>query len=84
MSLRLPESDLAVIDRAAGLRGCSRTQFMREASVMAAEQLILEQTLISLTPEGFAGFMAALSAPAVVVPELAALRSHPAPWDTKP
>ena len=31
MSMRLPASDVAVIDRAASLRGRSRTDFVREA-----------------------------------------------------
>jgi hypothetical protein len=31
--MRLPESDIAIIDRAANLRGRSRTDFVREAAV---------------------------------------------------
>jgi uncharacterized protein (DUF1778 family) len=34
--MRLPEGDLAIIDRAAGLKGRSRTDFVREAAVRAA------------------------------------------------
>ena len=37
LSMRLPEADVAVIDRAAALRGRSRTDFVREAAVRAAE-----------------------------------------------
>jgi uncharacterized protein (DUF1778 family) len=36
LSMRLPEFDIAIIDRAAKPRGRSRTDFMREASVRAA------------------------------------------------
>jgi len=36
LSMRLPPGDIAVIDRAAGLRGRSRTDFVREAAVRAA------------------------------------------------
>jgi uncharacterized protein (DUF1778 family) len=31
LSMRLPEGDIAIIDRAADLRGRSRTDFVREA-----------------------------------------------------
>ena len=42
ISMRLPEADVAMIDRAAGLRGRSRTDFVREAAVRAAEQGVIE------------------------------------------
>lgn len=35
LSMRLPEADIAIIDRAANLRGRSRTDFVREAAVRA-------------------------------------------------
>ena len=34
LSMRLPDTDIALIDRAAGLRGRSRTEFVREAAVL--------------------------------------------------
>ena len=43
LSMRLPEADVAVIDRAAALRGRSRTDFVREAAVRAAEAALLEE-----------------------------------------
>ena len=73
LSMRLPEADIAVIDRAAALRGSSRTDFVREAAVRAAEEVVLEQTLLRMSDEGFAAFMAAVTAPAAPVPELALL-----------
>ncbi len=39
ISMRLPEADIAMIDRAAGLRGRSRTGFVRDAAVRAAEDV---------------------------------------------
>ena len=42
LAIRLSEADLAVIDRAAQLRGRSRTDFVREAAVRAAEDAILD------------------------------------------
>lgn len=81
LSMRLPASDIAVIDRAAGLRGRSRTDFIREAAVRAAEQTILESTLIRMSPAGFAAFLEALSAPPRVVPEILGLMQRKAPWE---
>jgi uncharacterized protein (DUF1778 family) len=81
ISMRLPEADIAMIDRAAGLRGRSRTDFVREAAVRAAEDVLMENRLIRMSPEGFAEFMAALAAPATPVPEMVELAKRPSPWE---
>ncbi len=81
ISMRLPEADVAMIDRAAGLRGRSRTDFVREAAVRAAEDVLMESRLIRMSPEAFAAFMDALSAPAAPVPEMVELVNRPAPWE---
>ena len=73
LSMRLLEADIAIIDRAAGLRGRSRTDFVREAAVRAAEEVLLERTLIRMSPAGFAAFREAIDAPAAPVPELVEL-----------
>jgi uncharacterized protein (DUF1778 family) len=84
LSMRLLEADIAIIDRAAGLRGRSRTDFVREAAVRAAEEVLLERTLIRMSPAGFAAFRAAMEAPAAPVPELVELLRRPAPWEDAP
>jgi len=81
LSMRLPEADIAVIDRAARLRGRSRTDFVREAAVQAAEDVLLERSLIRMSPGGFNAFMKSLSGPATPVPELVELLRRPAPWE---
>jgi uncharacterized protein (DUF1778 family) len=81
ISMRLPEADVAIIDRAADLRGRSRTDFVRDAAVRAAEELIMENRLIRMSPEGFADFMNVLSSPAAPVPEMVELAKRPAPWE---
>ncbi len=81
ISIRLPEADIAIIDRAARLRGRSRTDFVREAAVSAAEAVVLEQTLVKLSPEAFTAFTAAISAPAEAVPALVEILSRKAPWE---
>lgn len=81
ISMRLPEADVAMIDRAASLRGRSRTDFVRDAAVRAAEQVVMEQGLIRMSPEGFADFVSVLSQPAKPVPEISEVVRRPAPWD---
>jgi uncharacterized protein (DUF1778 family) len=81
LSMRLLEADLAIIDRAAGLRGRSRTDFVREAAVRAAEQVLMERTLIRMSPAGFAAFRDAILAPAAPVEALVELLRRPAPWE---
>ena len=83
LSMRLPEADVAIIDRAAGMRGRSRTDFIREAAVRAAEEAILETWLIRMSADGFAAFLKALSAPAAAVPEIVELMGRKAPWETE-
>lgn len=80
LSLRLPEGDLAVIDRAAHLRGRSRTDFMRETTVRAAEEVLLEHGLVRLSAEGFQAFASAIAAPAKPVPEMVEALKRKAPW----
>ncbi|WP_425500153.1 DUF1778 domain-containing protein [Propylenella binzhouense] len=54
---------------------------MRDAAVRAAEEVVMENRLIRMSPEGFADFMKVLSAPAAPVPEIVELTERPAPWE---
>jgi uncharacterized protein (DUF1778 family) len=81
LSMRLPEADIAIIDRAAALRGRSRTDFVRDAAVRAAEDVLMETAPVRMSPAGFKAFMAALSEPATAVPEMQELFSRKAPWE---
>lgn len=81
LSMRLPEEDIAIIDRAAGMRGRSRTDFVREAAVRAAEDVLMESTLVRMSASGFNAFMKALAEPAAPVPEMVVVLKRRAPWD---
>ena len=82
MSMRLPQADIAMIDRAANLRGRSRTDFVRDAAVRAAEEVVMESALVRMSPQGFKAFMAVIEAPGTAVPELVELFKRKAPWAT--
>lgn len=81
LSMRLPDADIAIIDRAAGMRGRSRTDFVREAAVRAAEDVLMESTLVRMSPSGFNAFMKALAEPSTAVPEMVELLKRPPPWE---
>lgn len=83
VSMRLADTDVAIIDRAARMRGRSRTVFMRDAAVRMAEEVIMEDTAIRMSPDGFAAFAAMLDNPAKPVPEMVALLKRLAPWEGK-
>lgn len=82
LSMRLPEADIAVIDRAATLRGRSRTDFVRDAAVRAAEDVLMETRPIRMSAAGFKAFMQALSEPAKPAQEIVELFQRAAPWET--
>lgn len=82
LSMRLPEADIAIIDRAAGVRGRFRTEFVREAAVRAAEDVLMESTLLRMSLSGFNAFVKVLAGPATAVPEMVELLERPAPWES--
>jgi uncharacterized protein (DUF1778 family) len=82
LSMRLPEADIAIIDRAASLRGRSRTDFVRDAAVRAAEDVLMETSPVRMSAAGFKAFLAAVSGPATAVPEMVEVLRRTAPWET--
>ena len=81
LSVRLSDSDIALIDRAADLLGWSRTAFVREAAVRAAKVVPMDSTLLRMSPEGFEAFVQAISAPATPVLEIIASLRNAVPWE---
>ena len=81
LSMRLPEQDIAIIDRAAALRGSSRTEFVRDAAVRAAEAIVMENTLLRMSPEGFSRFMTLIAGPAKPVAAMVKLLKRKSPWE---
>jgi uncharacterized protein (DUF1778 family) len=77
--MRLSAADIAMIDRAAVASGRSRTSFVRNAAIRAAEEVVLESTVIRMRPKSFVAFMAAIEAPATEVPELVSALKRSAP-----
>lgn len=80
LSIRIPAAELALIDRAAVIDQRSRTEFMRAASLSAAQEVLLSRKLVYFNAQAFDHFAAAMKGPAVVSPEMLSVFRHKAPW----
>ena len=63
-NLLVTPEDQALIDRAVRASGITRTDFVLQAARLAAQELLIEQTWLSVGAEPFERFAAALDAPA--------------------
>jgi uncharacterized protein (DUF1778 family) len=81
VQLRLRPVEKAVIARAAELRQTSLSQFIRENAYLAAQQVLADQALFSLSVERWKVFCQALDAPARAIPVLRQFLSQPSVFD---
>jgi uncharacterized protein (DUF1778 family) len=81
INLRTPLAQRELIDRAARLQGKSRTDFMLEASRDKAEQVLLDQTMFTVTAKQFKAFEALMNKPLAQNAGLKRLLAKPAAWD---
>ncbi len=81
LNLRIRPDLRSLIDRAAELAGKSRTDFVLEASRRAAEDTLLDRTLVMADPEAFAAFSERLDAPPVPNENLRRALARKAPWE---
>lgn len=63
VNLRVREDIRDLIDRAAQGLGKSRSEFMIDAARRAAEETLLDQTLVRVDPETYAHFLSVLDQP---------------------
>lgn len=81
INLRAPAAQRTLIDRAAQLQGKTRTEFMLEASREKAQQVLLDQTLFSVSPKQYKAFVALMDAPLGKNVPLQRLLAKRAPWE---
>lgn len=62
LNIRIPAAERNLIDRAALSSGKTRTDFILSAARRAAEEALLERSLILVSPAKFAKFLALLEA----------------------
>lgn len=63
VNFRMTDERLALIDRAAAIRGVTRTEFVLRSSEAAAIETLNERPVIALDDEAYDAFVAALDAP---------------------
>jgi uncharacterized protein (DUF1778 family) len=83
VNLRVRGETRSIIDRAASLLGRSRSDFMIEASRRAAEDAILDQTVIATDRASFDRFVAILDRPPETNEKLRKMLRAPAPWESQ-
>lgn len=81
INIRIRPEVRELIDQAASLQGKSRSDFMLEAARRAAEEALLDRTLIRVDPETYARFVALLDAPPAPSEGLRRLMSASVPWE---
>lgn len=70
MNVRTSDERLRLLDRAAAIRGVSRSEFVLRSSEAAAIEVLNERPIVALDDEAWDAFTAALDAPADPDPAL--------------
>ena len=81
LNLRIKPEVRGLIDRAAKARGKNRTDFILDAARAAAEETLLDQALMAVSPEAYADFVARLDRAPAPNSRLLKTQQMPAPWD---
>ena len=81
INLRALPEQRSLIDRAAGVLGKTRSDFMLEAACERAKEVVLDQTFFRLDEKQYKQFVAMLDAPLMPNPGLERLLAVKAPWE---
>ena len=83
LNIRIKPEERGLIDRAAKARGKNRTEFVLEAARIAAGEAILDQAILSVTPEAYQAFLEQLDLPPKPNERLRKTMQASAPWDAE-
>ena len=81
LNIRIKPQVRELIDRAAELAGKNRTNFVLDAACRAAESLLLDRTVLSVTPKAYREFLKRLDARPRPNKRLIKTMRTRAPWD---
>jgi uncharacterized protein (DUF1778 family) len=81
LNLRIKPEERGLIDRAAKMLGKNRTDFMLDASRRAAEEALLDRTILTVSLKAYAEFLARLDAPPQPNERLRRTMRTSAPWE---
>jgi uncharacterized protein (DUF1778 family) len=82
LNFRMPSKAVDLIDRAAARAHKDRTEFVLEASVARAQEVLLDQTVFPLSGPDFDAFVAALDNPRPPNARLEALARRKPAWES--
>ena len=81
LNLRIKAEERGLIDRAAKTLGKNRTDFVLDAARRAAEDALLDRTILTVSPKAYAEFLARLDAPPQPNERLRKTLRAVAPWE---
>ena len=81
LNIRIKADVRNLIDRAAKSRGKNRTDFILESARAAAEDALLDQVIMTVTPQAYEQFLARLDMPPKANDRLHKTMTTPAPWE---
>ena len=81
LNLRIKPQVRQMIDRAAELAGKNRTDFVLDAARRAAEDMLLDRTVFTVSPSAYRQFLARLDAPPKPNKRLLKTMQTRAPWE---
>jgi uncharacterized protein (DUF1778 family) len=81
LNIRIKPEERNLIDRAAKTRGKNRTDFILDAARLAAEDVLLDQAVISVSPETYKQFVARLDMPPKPNVRLRKTMQTTPPWE---
>ncbi|MGD0865251.1 MAG: DUF1778 domain-containing protein [Rhizomicrobium sp.] len=81
LNIRIKTENRKLIDRAALSLGKNRTSFILDAVTRAAEEALLDRSVIAVSPQAYAEFLKRLDAPAQPNERLRRTMRKAAPWE---
>jgi uncharacterized protein (DUF1778 family) len=81
LNLRIKPEERGLIDRAAKMLGKTRTDFVLDAARRAAEDALLDGTVLTVSPKAYAEFLARLEASPQPHERLQETMKTSAPWE---
>lgn len=81
LNIRIKPEERSLIDRAAKTRGKNRTDFILDAARLAAEEALLDQVVINVSPQAYKQFLARLDMPPQSNDRLRKTMQTSAPWE---
>jgi len=81
LNIRIKPEVRDLIDRAAKSRGKNRTDFILDSARIAAEDTLLDQVIMTVSPQAFEEFQARLDMPPKANDRLLKTMLTPAPWE---